>query len=166
MTTMTTKFLFAAFCNVVLLTAMADASSNGIRRSNAFKVDDLAKMDKQALLRNAIKIDKRLHHRFLDDAEGNAEEEGEENNAEEEDNREEEQNDVEQEEDQNEGDQDEGDQEEPDDAEEDVEEEADQDAGDEEEAVEEDQDEAQGEQDAAEEEQEPVLQLAFLKCGA
>jgi hypothetical protein len=179
MTTMTTKNLLAAVCNFVLLLAMAEAARN-IRRSDMLKVDDLNKMDRHALLSNAIKIDKRLYHRLLDDAEGNAEEDPEDDNAENEDNPEEdnpeEENDVEDEQDENKEEEDQRD-----DAEEDADQEAvdqeeeageqEQDAaGEEQDAAGEEQDAAGEEQDAAEEnveeEQVPVLQLTFLKCGA
>jgi hypothetical protein len=74
--TMTIKYLMAA----ALLLAMVDATTIRRGQGHMLKVADLDKMDKNALLRNAVKVDKRLHKRMLEDAgaeEGDAEQEAE-----------------------------------------------------------------------------------------
>ena len=134
------KFLLAALANVAVLAAlgMVDASAAAVRRGNLLNVNDLSQMDQDALLRNAVKVDKRLVHRMLEDQ---GQEEGQDNAD---------NNDADENADENADEADENEADEEEDAADDEEEEA----ADEE--AEEEDDEAEAE----------VLQLSFLKCGA
>ncbi|KAL3911814.1 MAG: hypothetical protein SGARI_001464 [Bacillariaceae sp.] len=127
---------------------MVDAAAVRRANGNMLSINDLNKMDQAALLRNAIKIDKRLAHRMLEDQgeEGENEDEGEEENEENEEN--------DQEEEEN------GDEENNEEEEENNEEDEEQ----EEEGEQEEEEDA--EEEAEEEEEQQILQLGFLKCGA
>jgi hypothetical protein len=145
------KFLLAAMANVALMAALGTVDAAAVRRGNGnlLNVHDLNNMDKDALHLNAVKVDKRLVHRMLED-QGQQQEGGEgEDQAGEENANEGQDNENAENEDQQQ--QEEGGQEAE--AEAEAEDQAEQEA------------EPQ-EEEAAEEEEQQVLQLSFLKCGA